>query len=75
MSGTGSIARMPSPPDAAGAPERFWVETLGCPKNQVDSDRIIGSLRADGLVPAPSPDDASSTRGSPAGSIGQPARC
>ena len=33
MSGTGSIARMPSPPDAAGAPERFWVETLGCPKN------------------------------------------
>ena len=58
MSGTGSIARMPSPPDAAGAPERFWVETLGCPKNQVDSDRIIGSLRADGLVPAPSPDQA-----------------
>ena len=39
-------------------PERYWVETLGCPKNQVDSDRIVGTLRADGLVPATSPDEA-----------------
>ena len=35
---------------------RFWVETLGCPKNQVDSDKILGTLIADGMVPA---DDAS----------------
>ena len=28
---------------------RFLVETLGCPKNAVDSDKIIASLLADGL--------------------------
>jgi ribosomal protein S12 methylthiotransferase len=37
---------------------RFWVETLGCPKNQVDSDKLTGTLLADGLVPAASPDAA-----------------
>ncbi|MGH9182751.1 MAG: 30S ribosomal protein S12 methylthiotransferase RimO [Acidimicrobiales bacterium] len=31
---------------------RFWVETLGCPKNQVDSDKLAGSLLARGLVRA-----------------------
>ena len=31
---------------------RFWVETLGCPKNAVDSDKVTASLLADGLVPA-----------------------
>lgn len=36
----------------------FWVETLGCPKNQVDSDKLTGSLLTDGLTPADSPDDA-----------------
>jgi ribosomal protein S12 methylthiotransferase len=35
---------------------RFYVETLGCPKNQVDSDKLIGTLLADGMEPA---DDAS----------------
>ena len=33
----------------------FWVETLGCPKNQVDSDKLVGTLLADGLVPADEP--------------------
>lgn len=28
---------------------RFYVETLGCPKNQVDSDKLIGGLLADGM--------------------------
>ena len=28
----------------------FWVETLGCPKNQVDSDKLIGTMLADGMV-------------------------
>ena len=28
--------------------KRFYVETLGCPKNQVDSDKLIGTLLADG---------------------------
>jgi ribosomal protein S12 methylthiotransferase len=29
----------------------FFIETLGCPKNQVDSDKLVGTLLADGLVP------------------------
>ena len=36
----------------------YWVETLGCPKNQVDSDKLIGTLHADGLVAAESADEA-----------------
>jgi ribosomal protein S12 methylthiotransferase len=32
-------------------PQRFYVETLGCPKNQVDSDKLIGTLLAGGLQP------------------------
>jgi ribosomal protein S12 methylthiotransferase len=34
------------------------VETLGCPKNQVDSDKLVGTLEADGLAAASSPDEA-----------------
>ena len=30
--------------------QRYYIETLGCPKNQVDSDKIAGKLIADGLV-------------------------
>jgi ribosomal protein S12 methylthiotransferase len=37
-------------------PRRYWVETLGCPKNQVDSDKLVGTLLADGLVPADAPE-------------------
>jgi phosphoribosyl-AMP cyclohydrolase len=37
---------------AARPGSRFWIETLGCPKNQVDSDKLVGTLVADGLVPA-----------------------
>ena len=25
----------------------FWIETLGCPKNQVDSDKLVGTMLAD----------------------------
>jgi len=39
-------------------PRQFWVETLGCPKNQVDSDKLTGTLLADGMVAADSPSDA-----------------
>jgi ribosomal protein S12 methylthiotransferase len=35
--------------------QRFYVETLGCPKNQVDSDKLIGTMLADGMTPT---DDA-----------------
>jgi len=38
--------------------KRFHVETLGCPKNAVDSDKVVASLLADGLTPAESADDA-----------------
>ncbi len=31
---------------------RFYVETLGCPKNAVDSDKVTASLLADGFSPA-----------------------
>ncbi|HEX4778703.1 MAG TPA: radical SAM protein, partial [Acidimicrobiia bacterium] len=37
---------------------RFYVETLGCPKNAVDSEKVTSSLLGDGLVPASSPEDA-----------------
>ena len=36
--------------------KRFFIETLGCPKNQVDSDKLMGTLVADGMVAT---DDAS----------------
>ena len=34
---------------------RYHVATLGCPKNAVDSDKVVAALEADGLVVA---DDA-----------------
>lgn len=37
---------------------RYWIETLGCPKNQVDSDKLVGTLVADGLEAAGSPGEA-----------------
>ncbi|MGK2949063.1 MAG: 30S ribosomal protein S12 methylthiotransferase RimO [Acidimicrobiales bacterium] len=33
-------------------PRTFFVETLGCPKNQVDSDKLVGTFLADGMAPA-----------------------
>ena len=35
--------------------QQFYVETLGCPKNQVDSDKIIGTLLADGMTATDDP--------------------
>ena len=35
--------------------QRFYIETLGCPKNDVDSDKLVGALLADGME---STDDA-----------------
>ena len=31
---------------------QYWLETLGCPKNQVDSDKLAGILEAQGHGPA-----------------------
>ena len=39
-------------------PRTFYVETLGCPKNQVDSDKLVGTLLADGMAPADSAEGA-----------------
>lgn len=39
-------------------PRTFWIETLGCPKNQVDSDKLTGTMLADGMAPADAPDRA-----------------
>lgn len=36
----------------------YWVETLGCPKNQVDSDKLVGTMAADGMTAAESPERA-----------------
>jgi ribosomal protein S12 methylthiotransferase len=38
--------------------ERYWIETLGCPKNQVDSDKLVGTLVVDGFEAADGPEDA-----------------
>jgi len=36
----------------------YWLQTLGCPKNQVDSDKLEGYLGARGYTPAATPDGA-----------------
>ncbi len=38
--------------------QRFYVETLGCPKNQVDSDKLVGTLLADGMAATDDPSKA-----------------
>jgi ribosomal protein S12 methylthiotransferase len=38
--------------------QTYWLETLGCPKNQVDSEKLAGQFSADGLTPAASADEA-----------------
>ena len=30
----------------------YWIETLGCPKNEVDSEKLAGTLHKEGMVPA-----------------------
>lgn len=39
-------------------PSRYWLETLGCPKNQVDSDKLAGLLESDGMQAASEPGQA-----------------
>jgi ribosomal protein S12 methylthiotransferase len=36
----------------------FWLETLGCPKNQVDSEKLAARMVADGLTEALDPGSA-----------------
>ena len=48
----GATGRVPA------VPGTYWIESLGCPKNQVDSDKVAGTLLAGGLLPATAPDEA-----------------
>lgn len=43
---------------AADRTPTFHLTTLGCPKNQVDSDKLVGTLLADGMVAVERPEDA-----------------
>jgi ribosomal protein S12 methylthiotransferase len=45
-------------PAAIDRDRRFYVETLGCPKNQVDSDKLVGTLIADGMLATDDPSSA-----------------
>ena len=38
--------------------KHYHLVTLGCPKNQVDSDKLAGTLVADGMVETDAPGDA-----------------
>ncbi|MCL4434958.1 MAG: 30S ribosomal protein S12 methylthiotransferase RimO [Actinobacteria bacterium] len=38
--------------------DRYWLASLGCPKNQVDSDKLEGALASDGCTKASRPQDA-----------------
>ncbi|HAB58590.1 MAG TPA: 30S ribosomal protein S12 methylthiotransferase RimO [Acidimicrobiaceae bacterium] len=41
-----------------GEPQTYFLETLGCPKKGVDSDKLEGRFAADGMTPVDSPDEA-----------------
>ena len=47
-----------SPGSLADVADLFYVETLGCPKNQVDSDKLIGTLLAQGMTATDDPEGA-----------------
>jgi tRNA-2-methylthio-N6-dimethylallyladenosine synthase len=39
-------------------PKRYWIWTVGCQMNKVDSDRVADTLKARGYVPAEREEDA-----------------
>lgn len=49
---------MTGPSPTSQTQSTYWVETLGCPKNQVDSDKLVGTLVADGMTAASSVEEA-----------------
>ena len=55
---TRSVYEGPPVGSLSVAPRTFHVETLGCPKNAVDSDKVTAALVADGLAPSASADEA-----------------
>jgi ribosomal protein S12 methylthiotransferase len=51
----GIVAQRTGGAPCNGTKGRYWLETLGCPKNKVDSEKLEGTMRAAGLSPARSP--------------------
>jgi len=45
-------------PDTSGDSRTYHLTTLGCPKNQVDSDKLEGTLVADGMTATAEVEDA-----------------
>src|ERR1700736_6330063 len=41
-----------------GVPKRYWIWTVGCQMNKVDSDRVADTLKARGYLPAEREEDA-----------------
>ena len=54
---TGGASAPPGDGETRGAAS-YWLETLGCPKNQVDSDKLGGRLEAGGYQRARRPEEA-----------------
>jgi ribosomal protein S12 methylthiotransferase len=52
--GVGSVFRV----SVATRAESFYVETLGCPKNDVDSEKLVGTLVAGGMAATEDPEAA-----------------
>lgn len=40
------------------APRKYWIWTVGCQMNKVDSERVAHTMEARGYVPAPSEEEA-----------------
>ena len=58
---TGSEQAGGSPPSigyASVVSERYWITTLGCPKNAVDSDKLAGHLLTQGYEESAQPGEA-----------------
>jgi ribosomal protein S12 methylthiotransferase len=52
------VSAGPDPKENPGGQEKVLVVTLGCAKNQVDSEVLLGSLTARGLTPTTVPEEA-----------------
>src|SRR5947208_3237520 len=45
-------------PYTGSVTRRFYIRTFGCQMNEHDSERLAGLFTAEGMVPAPSPEEA-----------------
>ena len=54
MSGRGARSPTAHGGTAEAPPRTYFLKTLGCPKNQVDSDKLEGTLASEGMTPVAS---------------------